>query len=184
MRGKAAVMSIVLLAVSVCWNAQPVTAQESTSSKADSAAAKPKPEPAPTAAYRLDFSVHELEEGKKINTRQYSLNLNVGDANEVKIGTRVPVEFKQGEFQYLDVGTKIWCRLGEQGDHLLLTVHSEISNFATPEQQGRVTQPIVRQLAINASTLAMPGKPLVMGSVDDPNSKRQFQLEVTATKLK
>jgi len=30
----------------------------------------------------------------------------------------------------------------------------------------------------------MPGKAMVIGSVDDPNSKRQFQLEVTVTKLK
>ena len=39
-------------------------------------------------------------------------------------------------------------------------------------------------LRINASTLALPGKPMVVGSLDDPNSKREFQLEVTVTKLK
>ncbi|HKN36770.1 MAG TPA: hypothetical protein VJX16_26305 [Terriglobales bacterium] len=184
MRGKAVVIFAVLFAF-VCWNAQLASAQESApSSKTNSsAAAKPKPEPAPGGAYRLDFSVNELEDLKKVNTRQYSLNLNAGDANEVKIGTRVPVEFKQGEFQYLDVGTKIWCRLGEQGEHLVLTVHGEITNFASPDQQGKV-MPLMRQLAINASTLTMPGKAMVIGSVDDPNSKRQFQLEVTVTKLK
>ena len=51
----------------------------------------------PLNAYRLDFSVNEIEDGKKINTRQYSMNLNADDANEIKIGTRVPVESKQGE---------------------------------------------------------------------------------------
>ena len=30
----------------------------------------------PVEAYRLDFSITELEDGKKINTRQYSVNLN------------------------------------------------------------------------------------------------------------
>jgi hypothetical protein len=44
--------------------------------------------------------------------------------------------------------------------------------------------PLLRQLRINASTVAMPGKPTVIGVVDDPNSKRQFQLEVTVTKLR
>jgi hypothetical protein len=29
----------------------------------------------PVEAYRLDFSINELEDGKKINTRQYSMNL-------------------------------------------------------------------------------------------------------------
>jgi hypothetical protein len=43
---------------------------------------------------------------------------------------------------------------------------------------------VIRQLKISGSTLALLGKPMVMGSVDDPNSKRQFQLEVTMTKLR
>jgi hypothetical protein len=32
--------------------------------------------------------------------------------------------------------------------------------------------------------VALPGKSTVVGVVDDPNSKRQFQLEVTVSKLK
>jgi hypothetical protein len=43
---------------------------------------------------------------------------------------------------------------------------------------------VIRQLKINASTLVLLGKPMVVGIVDDPNSKRQFQLEVTVTKLR
>jgi 3D (Asp-Asp-Asp) domain-containing protein len=135
-------------------------------------------------AYRLDFSVNEIEDGKKINTRQYSMNLNAADANEIKIGTRVPVEAKQGEFQYLDVGTNIWCRIGERANGLALSVRAEISNFAMPDQQTQMARPVLRQLSIKASTMAQLGKPMIVGSVDDPNSKRQFQLEVTVTKLK
>jgi hypothetical protein len=129
--------------------------------------------------------VNELEDGKKINTRQYSLNLNADDANEIKIGTRVPVEPKQGEFQYIDVGTNIWCRIGERSDGIALSVRAEISNFAIPDQAaGHEARPVIRQLKINASTLALLGKPMVVGSVDDPNSKRQFQLEVTVARLR
>ena len=135
-------------------------------------------------AYRLDFSVNELEDGKKINTRQYSMNLNSDNSNELKIGTRVPVESKQGEFQYLDVGTNIWCRIGERANGLPLSVRAEISNFAMPDQQAQQARPVLRQLSIRASTVAQLGKPMVVGSVDDPNSRRQFQLEVTVTKLK
>lgn len=136
-------------------------------------------------AYRLDFSVNELEDGKKINSRQYSLNLNADDSNELKIGTRIPVEVKQGEFQYLDVGTNIWCRIGERPDGVPLSVRAEISNFAMPEQEsGHNSRPALRQLQIRASTLAQLGNPMIVGSVDDPNSKRQFQLEVTVARLK
>jgi hypothetical protein len=130
----------------------------------DSGAAKPTPAAVePGHAYRLDFLVSEIDDGKKMNTRQYSMNLNA---------------------------TSIWCQLRDRndvawlGNDLLMSVRSEISNFAVPEQQGQNVRPLLRQLRINASTIVAPGKPMVMGSVDDPNSKRQFQLEVTATKLK
>ena len=156
-----------------------------TASAQDSSASKAAPEAEKAVnAYRLDFSVNEFEDGKKINTRQYSMNLNAEDANEIKIGTRVPVESKQGEFQYLDVGTNIWCRIGERTNGLPLSVRAEISNFAMPDQQGQTPRPVLRQLSIKASTVAQLGKPMVVGSVDDPNSKRQFQLEVTVTKLR
>jgi hypothetical protein len=139
-------------------------------------------------AYRLDFIMSELEDGKKINTRQYSMNLKSPDANEIKIGTRVPVEVKQGEFQYLDVGTNIWCKLREQdtgsANNVMLNVKAELSNFSIPDQQSQSMRPAIRQMKIEASTIAVIGKPMVIGSADDPNSKRQFQLEVTVTKLR
>jgi hypothetical protein len=60
-----------------------------------------------------------------------------------------------------------------------------MSNFAIPEQaQGHDTHPVIRQLKISGSTLAVLGKPMIIGSVDDPNSKRQFQVEVTVNKLR
>jgi hypothetical protein len=144
----------------------------------------------PGHSYRLDFTINELEDGKKINSRQYSMNLNSGDQNEIKIGTRVPVELKQGEIQYLDVGTNIWCRLRDQVDiswlanDLMLNVRSDLSNFAIADQQGQSTRPVIRQVKIDSSAIASPSKSTIIGAVDDPNSKRQFQLEVMVTKVK
>jgi hypothetical protein len=137
------------------------------------------------AAFRLDFSLIESEDGKKVNTRHYSMNLVPGytPSNEIKIGSRVPVEGKQGDMQYIDVGTNIWSRLTERGDALQLEVRAELSNFADPEQENRTAMPLLRQLRINASTVATAGKPTILGVVDDPNSKRQFQLVVTVAKL-
>jgi len=169
-----------LLLISVCWSAPVSGAQESASSQLSSATAEKAANP-----YRLDFSVNELEDGRKINTRQYSMNLNAGDSNTVKIGTKVPAEAKQGEMTYIDVGTSIWARLKERDGNLLVEVRSEFSNFATPEQANRGnSMPLLRQFQISASTVALPGKPMVVGSVDDPNSKRQFQLELTVARLK
>lgn len=137
------------------------------------------------AAFRLDFSLVELEDGKQMNTRHYSMNLVPGfsPSNEIKIGSRVPVEGKQGEMQYIDVGTNVWSRMIERQGALQLEVHAELSNFASPEQENRTAMPLLRQVRINASTLAILGKATILGVVDDPNSKRQFQLVVTVTKL-
>jgi hypothetical protein len=139
------------------------------------------------SAYRLDFSLNELDDGKKLNTRQYSLSLIPSDVNgalnQLKIGTRVPVELKQGEMEYLDIGTSIYARMIDKGDFFQLEVTADLSNFASPQPDKGTAAPLIRQLRINANTIIIPGKTTSLGSVEDPNSKRQFQLDVVATKL-
>ena len=162
-----------------------------SASAQDSAAARPAESQKAPAAYRLDFTIMEFEDSKKINTRQYSMNSKAGDSNEIKIGTRVPVEVKEHEIQYLDVGVSLWCRLRDQadvpglGNDVLLNVKSDVSSVVPPESgRGESSTPPVRQVKIEASTIAALGKPTVVGVIDDPNSKHQYQLEVTVTKLK
>ena len=131
-----------------------VSATFRTSTAQESAQAEKAPN-----AYRLDFSVSELEDGKKINSRQYSMNVKSPESNEIKI-------------------------VASLGNNVILNVRAELSNFAVPEQQGQNMRPTIRQMKIESSTVATVGKSMVIGSVDDPNSKRQFQLEVTVTKLR
>ncbi len=140
----------------------------------------------PVSAYRLDFSLNELEDGKKINTRQYSMYLKANDYNEIKIGTRVPVEAGAGKdvFQYVDVGTSIRGKVEERENGLLLEINCDTSHFADPERAKTSSIPLLRQVRISASTVVGVGKLIVIGSADDPDSNRQYQLEVTATKLK
>jgi hypothetical protein len=179
MLNKTVAAAALILGVLAAGLYQTARAQESATPKAPAESDKV------VNAYRLDFSVNEMEDGKKINTRQYSMNLNANDSNEIKIGSRVPVEAEHEKFQYLDIGTNIGCTLRGHDDNLLLQVRTEISNFAVPMQTvSHEALPVIRQLKINASTVVLLGKTMVMGSVDDPSSKRQFQLEVTVTKLR
>lgn len=134
-------------------------------------------------AYRVDFSVNELQGGKKVNARHYSMILNSGDRNQIKIGTRVPVSTPQAPLEYMDVGTSISCRVTESSEDVALEVHSDFSNFSEPDQQHNI-RPIVRQITLSGATLVSPGKAVMVGSADDPNSDRQFQLEATVTKLR
>src|ERR1700757_3981362 len=99
--GMGATITTLMLGLTVLY----VKAQDAAPPKAASEAIEPR------HAYRVDFALTEIEDGRKINSRQYALNLNAGESDQLKVGTRVPVEVKQGEIQYLDVGTNIWCRL-------------------------------------------------------------------------
>jgi len=159
--------------------------------RAQQAETKPAEVEKTATAYRLDFTLNELDDGKKINTRQYSMQSRTNDWNEIKIGSRVPVESEQGKFQYLDVGMNLRCRLLDQADvaslggNVALKVSADLSNFAIPEQQGKpMLPPTIRQIKFEGSTIAVLGKSMVVGIVDDPNSKRQYQLEVVVTKLR
>jgi hypothetical protein len=177
---KKSLVWLAVLVIAFCFSAQAFQAQETPKARANDDTEKPLP------AFRLDFALFEAEDGKRINTRHYSMNVvpGFGPSNEIKIGTRVPVETQKGEMQYIDVGTNIWARMVEKGDSIQLEVRADLSNFANPEQENRTTMPLLRQLHIAASTVAAIGKPVVVGVVDDPNSKRQFQLEVTVSNLK
>ena len=111
---KMVVAGALMIARVVASGTSRAWAQESGSS----AKVAEKEAPKPAEAYRLDFSINELEDGKKINTRQYSMDLTANQPQEIKIGTRVPFEGKQGEVQYMDVGTNISGRLQSRNGQL------------------------------------------------------------------
>jgi hypothetical protein len=173
---------MVLLTIGLCAQESSASGKSSAKAASDETSAGQKdrvPE-----AYHLDFALNELEDGKVLNSRQYSMNMTNNDANEIKIGTRVPVQAKESEYEYLDIGTHISARIGETRGQAELFVHCEVSNFATPDHDPHDMRPVVRQMKIGGSTLLPVSKPIVIGSADDLNSKRQFQLVVTVTKIK
>ncbi len=186
---KIIVVLILVLAAEIGISAKPVQAQEAAK---DTSSAPEKNKP--VQSYRLDFSFNEIVDGKSVNTRHYSMNLiAAGTPNEIKIGTRVPVASgstpnmgSSFQYQYLDIGTTIWSQLREHADELTLAVRAEVSNLDVPtgDHGGAMLPPVVRQIKIDGETLLIVGKPIVIGGVDDPNSKRQFQLEVVVTKIK
>ncbi len=180
---------ILAMMITLWFVPRPAEAQEASKEGSENQSAKAKP----VRPYRLDFAFNEVMDGKNVNTRHYSVNLTPPGSDEIKIGTKVPVISSSGatisspvQYQYMDVGTQIWAQLRDQGDDLVLAVRAEVSSLDTEfgEHAGTAQAPVVRQIKINGDTLVVTGKPIVIGSVDDPNSKRQFQLEVTMTKLR
>jgi len=146
--------------------------------------------------YRLDYTIKELDEGKVVNTRTYSLVLQSAEERgpsfgEVKTGTRVPISAgtKEGDssIQYIDVGINISARLHVMADNsgLLLTGNVEISTLATgPGSTGATGAPIIRQIRSNTTGEIVAGKANLIAALDDPISRHRFQIEVTPIKLR
>lgn len=179
----AAILICLMLCAASAVAQDPPASPKPQPEKASEEKAKPRP---PIEQYHLEFSINELEDGKKTNSRQYSMNLATNESNEIKIGTRVPVEVKEGEIQYIDVGTNIFARIGEDRDQTPeLTVRAENSSFAMDSNPGdkHDSRPI-RQLKMGGTVLLPVSKPVIIGSADDPNSRREFQLEVAVTKIR
>ena len=143
-------------------------------------------------AYRVDFLLTELEDGKKNNSRTYSLMAREGILNKLRAGVRVPIATNMGspipQFQYLDVGMNIDCRVEEREGSLVLNAVADSSSFSLPGEPkapGSVAErPVIRQMRSEINTVISLGKTTLISSMDDPSSKRRFQLEVTATKVK
>lgn len=147
---------------------------------------KPAPEakPAkPLSIYRLTFNVHEGEDGQRLNSRQYVMVMEENGDCAVRSSSRVPVELKPQEFQYMDVGLNLDCNIHERDGHVALEVTLEINNFATPAQE-KESRPLVRNIRARLDTAVPLDKPTIVSQVDDAASRRRYELEVTVTKLK
>jgi hypothetical protein len=172
--GKTTCIALVFIS---CFGERLCLGQEATKNQS---AAEVKPVDPAVTPYHAEFVLNELENGKKINTRHFSMDLTAGPRKEgMKIGAKVPVEVKQGELQYLDVGVNIECRLTERQNGLGLEVNADVSSMA-----ARSTPPLIRQFQIDGSTVVLLGKPVMIASGEEADSNHEFQLEVTVTKLR
>lgn len=142
------------------------------------------------APYRLDFVIREMDDGKVVNSRNYSMVMTSTDERgrgmgDMRAGSRIPVNVGDKGIQYVDVGVNINSRLYVlDSGALLLENSTEISTLATPEGAGQGANPIIRQIRSNTTGEVIVGKASQIALLDDPVSKRRFQIEVTATKLK
>jgi hypothetical protein len=146
----------------------------------------------PAEVYRLDYVIHELDNGKQINQRKYSLSVEATqgrggkDWGQVRVGRRVPVATgaDSKQIQYMEVGMNLDCALRQQDGSLLLESRVEMSSVVTGGALAAPGAPVTRQARANMVSVLTPGKPTVIGTLDDVDSTRSYQIEVTATRMK
>ena len=178
----------VVIGLAMCGTVRRLAAQDSAAPKPTAAPQQTQPEaPRPIHSYHLEFSLNELEDGKKINSRQYSMDVSTASNNgRVQAGTRVPIVKADGSVDYLDVSTRISVsHIVERDGALSIDFSCDVQSPAPADgASGLGKLPILRTLSMNGAAILTVGKAAMVSVADDPNSKRQFQLEVTATQLK
>lgn len=189
---KTKIVSVFLGVILACGTLVRIAAAQQTHADSGSTAAASKL----NTAYQLEFKLSEIEDGKKINSRSYAMLAQAGGIlNKLRLGARVPVPtggfrsetanaLVNTQYQYMDAGMNIDCRIQEQEGALALNVTVDSSSFTHPGPDNPIKQPVVNQLKFDLGTVISLGRPTVISTVDDPSSKRQFQLEVTATRPK
>jgi hypothetical protein len=138
------------------------------------------------AVYRVDYTIREMEDGKVLNSRKYTLMAKEGgDWARSRVGSRVSVPTGKETFQVQNVGMNIDCAVHEQGETILLDSRIESSNLAPPGAgESTDSNPILRQVSSNVTAAVSLGKPAIIASLDDVTSNHRFEIEVTVTKVK
>ncbi len=156
------------------------TAQQSDSAPPPAEAAKHIPT---VRYYRLDFVVRESDQGKVLSQRAYSLGVaaaGIAEGREwwsLRAGTKVPAGSN-----YVDVGFNLDVRPEDAGGALQLRLKADLSSLSP--DVSNVNMPPIRQMRVEEAVLVPINKPTIVFSSEDPSSKHQFQIEVTAVPQK
>jgi hypothetical protein len=134
--------------------------------------------------------VKEVEGGKVLNARTYSTTV-AADARDpgstsIRTGAKVPYQTATGDpksISYLDIGVNIDCRAIREVERALsLYVSADISSVPS-DAAAPLLAPTIRQNRWSSLTIVPLKKPTLIFSSDDPTTKRQMQLELTATPI-
>jgi 3-deoxy-D-manno-octulosonic acid (KDO) 8-phosphate synthase len=105
----------------------------------------------------------------------------------IRAGSKVPYSNADGsQYSYLDLGVSIDCyHVTEMHDTMSLVIKADVSSIVQePAPSSAVMrQPVVRQNQWQAGVVVPIKKPTVVFSSDDLTTKRQMQVELTATPI-
>ncbi|MDQ6759518.1 MAG: hypothetical protein M3Z32_06585 [Acidobacteriota bacterium] len=137
--------------------------------------------------YKLEFTVKDMEGARALSSRTYSMVTGAGMANSsIRAGSKVPIPASPGStqpFTFIELGVNIDCRaIKEVQNELSLNVTADISS--TGQEAASSAYPIIRQNKWSSSVVVPLRKATLIFSSDDVTTKRQIQLELTATPVK
>lgn len=143
----------------------------------------------PGSAHRLTYTITDIDNGKRLGAQRFTLVVVSGGRTELKQGDKVPIVtgvINEGgpsantQVQYLDVGLNIDASLEGRSDGLRLRTKVEQSSVAEEKSTVGAQDPVVRQTSLEATSILVQGKPVVLGSIDIPGSTRRQEIEVVS----
>lgn len=148
----------------------------------------------PRKTYRLTFTITEVDDGKRSGTQHFSMVIVSGQRTTMKQGSKVPVATgtvtengspaTQTQFTYLDIGLNFDATLDESVNGVRLRSKAEQSSLGADKLIAGIQEPVVRQTVLEGTSILTPGKPLILGSLDIPDSTRRLDIEVVMDVVK
>lgn len=156
-------------------------------------AAAQQEQPAPTTAaagstYRVQYTVSELAEGKRVNSRTYETLVQEPSGGQVswtqiRMGNRIPVPGEK-ESHYVDIGLSIDTGLQHEGGQLVMKTRFELTSVAPEQGSTPSALPVLRSIRFNSDHLVGTGQKVLVSSGDDVNTNHRFEVEAVLTRLK
>jgi type II secretory pathway component GspD/PulD (secretin) len=147
----------------------------------------------PHKVYRLTYTITELDAGKTVGTEHLSMIVADGQHTTIKQGDKIPVatgsfstdnNSAQTQFTYLDIGLNFDSTLNDYNGGASLKTKVEQSSLGQPSTIAGVQEPVVRQSVFEGIAFLTLGKPVMLGSIDVPNSIRRLDIAVVMDDVK
>jgi Bacterial type II and III secretion system protein len=147
-------------------------------------------------SYRLTYTITVMDAGKRTGVQHFTMTISAPtNRGSMKLGEKIPVATGsysadgkangvQTQFTYLDVGLNISATLTEEPNGVQLVSKLEQSSVApAPVRIGDVSEPIIRQMVLENTSVVAAGKAVVIGSLDIPDTARHSDIEVTVEQM-
>jgi len=140
----------------------------------------------PKKTYRLTYTITETDGGKRVGTQHFTMVVVTGQRTVLKQGDKVPIvtgsitegTSTKSQVTYLDIGMNFDATLDEFVNGVRLRTKVEQLSVAEERSGVGAQDPIIRQTALEGTSFLTLGKPLMLGSLDIPDSTRHLDLGV------
>ena len=141
----------------------------------------------PMQVYRVTYTITDLDSGKRTGAHSVSVLVSANDRGVLKLGSRVPlVTASSGkgsdvntQIQYIDVGLSLEATASGAD----LRTKLEQTAISDEKSSVGIQDPVIRQTTLEGASPLGNSRPIVLGTIDLPNSTRQQQISVSTELL-